>query len=86
MKLTRELLMTFLMLLVSIVNSYKILTVFPTTWKSHWKIGTSVVKYLAAAGHDVTFVSQYKFKATNVRNIVLIDLPQGKINKKKLVK
>lgn len=65
---------TFLMRLS---ESYKILGVFPTTWKSHWKIGASVCKQLALAGHDVTIVSPFELREPNVRNVILTNVPVG---------
>jgi hypothetical protein len=54
-------------------ESLKILGVFPTTWKSHWSVGASVLKQLAAADHDVTFVSPFELKVKNVENVILSD-------------
>lgn len=60
-------------------ESYKILGVFPTNWQSHWIIGTSVMKQLTAAGHEVTLVSPFELKENNVRNAILTDFPKSMI-------
>lgn len=53
------------------VDSYKILTVLPTPFKSHWMIGSAIAKELAKVGHEVTFVSPSELKFKNVKNVVL---------------
>lgn len=58
-------------ILIHKIDGYKILTVSPTPFKSHWKIGASIAKELAKVGHEVTFVSPYEMKFNNVENIVL---------------
>jgi hypothetical protein len=63
--------------LVALCEGSKILGVFPTRWTSHWKVGTSVMKHLAAAGHDVTIVSPFQSNMANVRDIILTNYPQG---------
>ena len=67
----------FIALLSRVVESDRILGVFPTGWKSHWKIGTSIVKQLANVGHDVTIISPFEFKEPNVQNVLLTNFPQG---------
>ena len=52
-------------------DSYKILTVLPTPFKSHWIIGSAIAKELAKVGHEVTFVSPLELKFKNVKNVVL---------------
>lgn len=42
-----------------LVNSYRILGVLPTNSKSHYKVGDSLMRGLAEAGHNVTVVSPY---------------------------
>jgi hypothetical protein len=61
-------------------ESYKILGVFPTLYKSHWNIGVSVLKQLTAAGHEVTLISPYELKEPNVRNVLLTNFPAGDKN------
>lgn len=67
----------FVVLLAVGAECYKILGVFPTIWKSHWQIGATVMKQLAAAGHDVTIVSPFELKEKNVRNVILTNYPRG---------
>lgn len=74
-----ELFLNLIAVFISTSESYKILGVFPTQWKSHWSVGASVLKQLASAGHDVTFVSPFELKAPNVRNAILTNYPQGEI-------
>lgn len=42
-----------------LVNSYRILGVLPTNSKSHYKVGNSLMRGLAKAGHNVTVISPY---------------------------
>lgn len=42
-----------ILLPISLVNCYKILTVYPTMSKSHTIISSAVMKGLAEAGHEV---------------------------------
>lgn len=73
--------LVFITVLCVFCDGANILGVFPTFYKSHWNIGVAIMKELAAAGHDITLISPYPFKAPNVRNIVLTDVPEeGKIN------
>jgi hypothetical protein len=58
-------------------DGFKILGVFPTLWKSHWNVGASVLKHLANAGHDVTFVSPFELHMSNLRNVILTNYPEG---------
>lgn len=58
-------------ILIEASQSFRVLGVFPTQWKSHWSVGVSVLKQLALAGHDVTLVSPYELKFENVRSVVL---------------
>lgn len=57
--------------LISQVNGFKILTVLPTPFKSHWMIGSSIAKELAKVGHEVTFVSPLELNFKNVKNVLL---------------
>lgn len=41
------------------VNSFRILGVLPTNSKSHYKVGNSLMRGLADAGHNVTVISPY---------------------------
>lgn len=70
-------LFAFLLLFGVFAEGYKILGIFPTAWSSHWKVGSSVLKQLAAAEHDITFVSRYELKTPKVRNVLLTDYPEG---------
>lgn len=59
-------------------EAFKVLSVFPTAFKSHWNIGTSLIKQLAAAGHDVTLVSPFELKEPNIHNVILTNYLKGK--------
>lgn len=52
-------LITILLLTVSNTFTYRILGVFPTTYHSHYKTGSALMKGLAAAGHDVSVISPF---------------------------
>lgn len=41
-------------------EAYKILGIFPSHFKSHFITGSSLMKGLAAAGHEVTVISPFK--------------------------
>lgn len=43
----------------SVVDSVKILGVFPTPSKSHWIIAHKLMKELAASGHEITIISPF---------------------------
>lgn len=77
MKLFR-LILTVLAAVLSTSEGFKVLGVFATKWKSHWNVGASVLKQLAMAGHDVTFVSPFELKLPNVQNVILTNYAQGK--------
>lgn len=64
-------------LLCDTSKAYKILGVFPTQWKSHGILGSSVMKQLAFAGHDVTIVSPFETNERNVRDVILTNYPKG---------
>ncbi|CAG9805988.1 unnamed protein product [Chironomus riparius] len=51
-----------LALMMSYANPYKILGVFPVSFKSHWVIGHSIMKSLANAGHEVYMISPFPLK------------------------
>lgn len=55
------------------VTSYKILMVFPSHSHSHLIIGSSVLKGLAKAGHNVTMISSFPQKESipNYRDVFL---------------
>lgn len=72
-----ETVLGFVSLLIAASEGFKVLSVFPTPWQSHWKIGVSVIKQLAAVGHDITLVSPYELKEPNIRNALLTNYPQG---------
>uniref|UniRef100_A0A182X8K0 Uncharacterized protein n=1 Tax=Anopheles quadriannulatus TaxID=34691 RepID=A0A182X8K0_ANOQN len=44
------------------VESAKILGIFPTASKSHWILGSSLLKELAQDGHEVTMISPFPLK------------------------
>uniref|UniRef100_A0A182K1U4 FAD-binding PCMH-type domain-containing protein n=1 Tax=Anopheles christyi TaxID=43041 RepID=A0A182K1U4_9DIPT len=44
------------------VRSAKILGIFPTTSKSHWILGSALMKELAQNGHEVTMISPFPLK------------------------
>lgn len=46
----------------SIVENYRILGIFPTTAPSHFFLGSSLMKALAEAGHDVTIIAPFEEK------------------------
>lgn len=48
-----------LLLLVRINESYKVLGIFHTFSKSHYIAGGALMKGLAAKGHDVTVISPF---------------------------
>lgn len=52
----------FLGFVVSLVNSYKILGVFPIDAKSHYAIGEAALKALHEAGHEITMISAFELK------------------------
>ncbi|KAI4463415.1 UDP-glucosyltransferase [Holotrichia oblita] len=58
-----------------LISAAKILCIFPTISRSHYYIGHSLVKGLAARGHYVTYLTQFeeKEKVQNVRSEVLKD-------------
>lgn len=74
---TDQTFLLFLVLLCATSEAYKILGVFPTQWKSHGILGSSVMKQLAAAGHDVTIVSPFETNQKNVRDVILTNYPKG---------
>lgn len=52
-------LVTVLLLQTNTVESFKILGIFPTNFKSHIILGSALMKELAAAGHNVTVMSAF---------------------------
>uniref|UniRef100_A0A1Y9HAI0 Uncharacterized protein n=1 Tax=Anopheles farauti TaxID=69004 RepID=A0A1Y9HAI0_9DIPT len=44
------------------VQPAKILSIFPTTSKSHWILGSALMKELAMDGHEVTVISPFTLK------------------------
>lgn len=67
------------------VNCAKILGMFPMAAYSHYRLGSILLKELAARGHDVTFISAFPQK-TPVKNFKdvdvsgAIDMEGGKIH------
>ncbi|XP_038117139.1 UDP-glycosyltransferase UGT4 [Culex quinquefasciatus] len=55
------------------VDSAKILGIFPTPSKSHWILGSALMRELALDGHEVTDVSPFKLPnaPTNYRHVEL---------------
>lgn len=45
--------------LVTTSSAYNILGIFPTIYHSHYKSGSSLMKGLAAVGHNVTIISPF---------------------------
>lgn len=60
----------FIAFCLGFVECYKILVALPTSYKSHWNIGSSIAKELAKKGHQVTLISPYELKVENVTNIL----------------
>lgn len=46
-------------------SSLKILCIYPTVGRSHWIIGSSTAKALAASGHEVTMISPFPLKKSH---------------------
>lgn len=76
-----------LVLLINNVQSAKILGVFPMTARSHYILGSSLMRALAEKGHDVTVISPFGEKTFpkngSYRDIVLTGLAEehdGKYN------
>ncbi|XP_044728495.1 UDP-glycosyltransferase UGT5-like [Chrysoperla carnea] len=59
--------------LISQNNAYKILGVFASASKSHFLLGSELMKSLAASGHEVTMISSFPLKkpVKNYRDIPL---------------
>lgn len=74
---TNQIFLILLVLFCATSEAYKILGVFPTQWKSHGILGSSVMKQLAAAGHDVTIVSPFETNQKNVCDVILTNYPEG---------
>ncbi|XP_052892955.1 UDP-glycosyltransferase UGT4-like [Anopheles moucheti] len=57
-----------------LVEPAKILSVFPTTSKSHWILGSSLMKELAQDGHEVTVISPFPLKKApkNYRDVNIV--------------
>ncbi|XP_052871728.1 UDP-glycosyltransferase UGT5-like [Anopheles cruzii] len=47
---------------LAVAESAKILSIFPTTSKSHWILGSALMKELALDGHEVTVISPFPLK------------------------
>ncbi|XP_053674610.1 uncharacterized protein LOC128724914 [Anopheles nili] len=65
MKLVRNAsVVTFLWMTITItqVEPAKILSIFPTMSKSHWILGSTLMKELAQDGHEVTVISPFQLK------------------------
>lgn len=45
---------------VCLVKSYRILGVFPVPTRSHYFLGSALMKALAEVGHDVTIIAPFK--------------------------
>ncbi|KAG5863491.1 hypothetical protein JTB14_033048 [Gonioctena quinquepunctata] len=65
----------FLIQTICLVNSNKILCVFPAPIRSHFTVGNALVQGLVSAGHDVTTVTSFEVKNTTkngkLRSIVI---------------
>jgi len=66
-------------LLLGVVESYKILGVFPMPSKSHYILASSSMKHLLANGHEVTLVSGYmdKNKHPKMTEVILDGLVES---------
>uniref|UniRef100_A0A182N956 UDP-glucuronosyltransferase n=1 Tax=Anopheles dirus TaxID=7168 RepID=A0A182N956_9DIPT len=55
-------------------DAARILGIFPTTSKSHWILGTALMKELAKNGHEVTVMSPFKLpnRPANYREIEIV--------------
>lgn len=60
------------LVLIGLNDAYKILAIFPTLAKSHYFVGSALVRELAEKGHEVTMISPFSTKppAKNVNDIV----------------
>jgi hypothetical protein len=68
--MSKKIIFLLLSLFVSI-DGLKVLGVIPFASKSHHNIGSSIVKSLANAGHDVTLMSGYPTKGEkNFKDII----------------
>ncbi|KAG5672611.1 hypothetical protein PVAND_002726 [Polypedilum vanderplanki] len=65
---------------VVISSSSNILAVFPMHYKSHFMIGSAVVRELANKGHNVTLISPYELKHPNVNSVILTNKPKVIMN------
>lgn len=78
-----KLLFVILAFIVALVDSAKILGVFPFGGKSHYAIGEATLKALVEAGHEVTMISVFEpkqpiqnYKQIKIRNS-MDDLQKG---------
>uniref|UniRef100_A0A4Y0BFN0 UDP-glucuronosyltransferase n=1 Tax=Anopheles funestus TaxID=62324 RepID=A0A4Y0BFN0_ANOFN len=62
------------MMAQGIVEPAKILSIFPTMSKSHWILGSSLMKELAQNGHEVTVISPFPLKNAP-KNYRHVDVP-----------
>lgn len=65
-------------------NGSRILAIFPSSSKSHYFVGVSLMKGLAEKGHDITLIAPFKEKhpITNLKTIHLkevFDYYEGKV-------
>lgn len=63
--------------LLSACEASNILAIFPMQYKSHFLIGSAIVKELADKGHHITLISPYELKYSNVDSVNLNNLPKG---------
>uniref|UniRef100_A0A182IX03 Aldehyde oxidase n=1 Tax=Anopheles atroparvus TaxID=41427 RepID=A0A182IX03_ANOAO len=56
------------------VEAAKILSIFPTMSKSHWILGSALMKELALDGHDVTVISPFRLSnpPENYRHVEIV--------------
>lgn len=58
----------------------RILGVFPSPWSSHYFLGEKLMKGIAQAGHNVTYVTPYRTKNipenVSFHDVVLEGLPE----------
>lgn len=75
--------------LFSCVSNYRILGVFPVPGRSHYFLGSRLMKGLALAGHDVTIIAPFKDngiqhlpKNGSYREIVVEELDEAQKKRK----
>ncbi|XP_059612720.1 UDP-glycosyltransferase UGT5-like [Phlebotomus argentipes] len=82
MKFLTSLVCLGVVLIAQNASGYNILGVFPTPGRSHYILGSSLMKGLAQAGHNVTIVAAYKqeIPVENMREIVVAMTPADSLS------